>query len=132
MLAAAWLCVLIESAMKDQERQCNKGKLLFESLVGPNHRGHSLRWLSFMGNEWVVVHGLDNFGVARKSLVGEVKHMCVWRDMTQPFENCQGKIGRRQFVRETFADQPRQLSLMVESVEARDDAACAVTEHKNG
>jgi hypothetical protein len=43
--------------------------------AAPNHRGHSLCWLSFMGNQWIVVHCLDNFRVARKSLFGEVKHM---------------------------------------------------------
>src|SRR5258708_36707663 len=118
MLAAAWLCVLIESAMKDQDRQSNQRKLLLESLVGPNHRGHSLCWLSLMGNQWIVVHCLDCFGVARKSLVGEAKHMCMWRNVTQPFENCEREIGRWQLMSETLADQPRQLSLVVEGVEA--------------
>jgi hypothetical protein len=42
MLAAAWLCVLIESAMKDQNRQHDQEKFLLEALVGPNHRCHSL------------------------------------------------------------------------------------------
>ncbi len=132
MLAAARLCVLILGAVKNQDRQSNQRKLLLKSLVGPNHGGHSLCWLSFVGNQWIVVHCLDSFGVARKSLVGEVKHMCMWRNVTQPFENCEREIGCRQLMSKTLADQPRQHSLVVEGVEARDDTARAVTQHDNG
>src|SRR5277367_3150609 len=132
MLAAAWPCVLIESAVKNQDRESHQRKLLLKSLVGPNHRGHSLCWLSLVGNQWIVVHHLDCFGVARKSLVGKMKHMRMRRDVTQPFENCERKIGRRQLMGETFADQPRQLCRMVESVEASDDATRAVTKHEIG
>jgi hypothetical protein len=95
MPAAAWLCVLIGSAVKDQERQCNQRKFLLQSLIGLNQRGHRLCRLRFMSDEWIVVHCLDNFGVARKAFVRQVEHMCVWCDMTQPLENGEGKVGRR-------------------------------------
>jgi hypothetical protein len=61
-----------------------------------------------------------------------VKHMRMGRNVTQAFENCERKIGCRQLMREAFTNQPRQLSLMVESVETRHDAAGAVTQHENG
>ena len=38
VLAAAWLRVLIESAMKDQDRQRNQRKLLLESLVSADRQ----------------------------------------------------------------------------------------------
>src|SRR5277367_2726669 len=132
MLAAAWLCVFVERSMKNQDRQRNQRKLLLQSLVGPNHRGHSLRWLSLMGDQWIVVHRLDCFGIARKSLVGKAKHMRMRRKVTQAFENRERKIGRWQLMRETLADQPRQLSLVFESVKASDDASRAVTKHEDG
>jgi hypothetical protein len=83
-----------------------------------------------MGDQWIVVHCLDSFGVARKPLVGEMKGMGMWRNVTQPFENCEREIGRRQLMSETLADQPRQLSLVVEGVQASDDTAGAVTKHE--
>src|SRR5277367_1561122 len=132
MLAAAWFCILIEGAVKNQDRQSNQRKLLFESLVGPNHRCHSLCWLSLIGDQWVVVHRLYCFGIARKSLVGKVKHMRMRRKVTQAFENRERKIGRWQLMRKTLADQPRQLGLVFESVKASDDASCAVTKHEDG
>jgi hypothetical protein len=85
-------------------------------LVGANERGHRLCGLSFVGNQWIVVHGLYGLGVARKSLVRQVEHMCVWRNVAQPLENREGEIGRRQLMSETFADQTRQLTLMVQRV----------------
>src|SRR5271156_1620648 len=116
MLAAARLCVLIEGTVKNQDWQSNQRKLILKSLVGPNHRRHSLCGLSFIGNQWIVVHCLDGLGVARKSFVGEVKHTCMWSNVTQPFENCEREIGRRQLMSETLADQPRQRSRVVHGV----------------
>jgi hypothetical protein len=58
--------------------------------------------------------------------------MCMWRNVTQAFENRKREIGRRQLMSETFADQPRQVSLMVESVEASDNAARAVAKDEHG
>jgi len=131
MLAAAWLRVLIQSAMENQDRQRNQMEFLFQSLVGADHCGHSLGWLSLMGNQRIIVHCLDYFGIAREPLVRKVKHMCVWSDVAQPFENRESEVGRGQFMRKAFAYQPRQLGLMVEGVKAGDNAACAVTEEEH-
>ena len=56
----------------------------------------------------------------------------VRREVTQPSERRDRKIGRRDFVRKALADQSGELPWMIERVDARHDAAGAVSEHEHG
>jgi hypothetical protein len=54
----------------------------------------------------------------------------VRRDVAQPFEDGEGEIRRRHLMREALADETGQFFLMLERVDARDDAAGAVAQQK--
>ena len=62
------------------------------------------RRLNFVGNESISVHRPNNCRIARKNLVLQVQDVGVRGHMAQPLEHCKRKIGRRDLMRETFAD----------------------------
>ena len=57
--------------------------------------------------------------------------MRVRRDVAQPLEHGEREVRRRHLEREALADQAGELGLMLERVEARHDAAGAVTEQEH-
>jgi len=61
-----------------------------------------------------------------------VKDVGVRRKVAQPFENREREMGRGQLVGEAFADESSQFGLVIKCVEARDNAACAMTEQEKG
>src|ERR1700730_534153 len=52
--------------------------------------------------------------------------------MAEALEGCDGKVWRRNLERETLANQPGELGLMLERVDAGDDPAGAVPEQVHG
>src|SRR5438093_13470594 len=118
--------------MENKDRQSDERKFLFKTLVGANHFWQRLCGLRLVRDERVVVHDLDDLGIAREEFVLEVKDMRVRGDVAQAFENGECKIGRRDLVSKTLADQTSEFSRVLQCIEARDDTARAVTEQKCG
>src|SRR5436309_2422038 len=118
--------------MENEHRQSDERKFFFKTLVGANHFCQRLCGLRLVRDEGVVVHDLDNLGVAREEFVLEVEDMRMRRDVAQAFENGERKIGRRDLVSKTLADQTSEFSRVLQCIEARDDTARAVTEQKCG
>ena len=106
-------------------------KLLLQPLVGADHLGHRLRRLRLVRDERIGVHRRHDLRIAREVLVLEVQHVRVRRDVAQPLEHREREVRRGHLEREALADQPRELRLVLERVQARDDAAGAVTEQEH-
>jgi len=53
-------------------------------------------------------------------------------DVAQSLEHREREVRRRHLVREALTDEARELCLMIDGEQARDDAAGAVTEQENG
>jgi len=71
-LAAARLGRLVFSAVENENWQRDKRKLLLEALVGADHLGQGLSWLSFMRDQRIFVHLLNDLWIARENLVFEM------------------------------------------------------------
>ncbi len=118
--------------MQDQQWQPDQVELLLEPLIGSDHLGHGLRRLHLVRDERVLVQGLHPGGIPREVLVVELQHVSVRRHVREALERGEGEVRRRHAEREALADQPGELALMEQCVDARDDAAGAVTEEEHG
>src|SRR5580692_8446587 len=61
-----------------------------------------------------------------------MQNMGMRRDVAQPLEHGESKIGGRHLKREALADQTRKLGLVLERVKAGNDATGAVPQEENG
>jgi hypothetical protein len=96
--------------------------------VGADQLGDRLRRLDLVSDQRVVVHRGDDVGIAGKALDRQLEHVGGWREVAQPLEDRERTP--RYLERETFADQARELGLVLERVDGGDDAG-AVTEQEH-
>src|SRR2546426_7517746 len=74
-----------------------------------------------MGNEGIGVHRLYDRWIAREIFVLEMQHVGMRSHVAQPLENGEGEVLRRHLEREALADEPGELRLMLDRIEAGDD-----------
>ena len=84
-----------------------------------------------MRDQRIVVHGLHDVGIAREHLVLEMQDVGVREDVAHPLEHGQREIRRGDLVSKALADEPVDLGLVLQRVNAGDDAARAVAEQKD-
>ena len=118
--------------MKNEQRQSDAHELLLEPLVRSNQLGNRLGRLRLVRDERVVVHELYNLGIAREQFILEVKDVGVRGEVANAFENRESKIRCWNLVGKTFADQTSEFGWVFERIDARHDAARAVTEQEHG
>ena len=122
---------LVELAMQDQQWQCERREGLLQALVSANHFRDRLSRLRLVRDQRVGIHRSDDRGVAGEIFILQPQDVRMRRHVRQALEHGERKIRSRHLKGEAFADEAGEFALMFKSVEARDDAAGAVTEHEN-
>src|SRR4051812_1450127 len=117
--------------MDDKQRERDPLEVPLETLVSEHQFRDGLRGLRLVRNQWIGVHRCHDVHLSREIFILQMQDMRVWRDVTEAFQHRKRKIWSWQLEREALADQSGQFPLMLERVEARDDATGAVAKQKH-
>ena len=129
-LAAVGPGHLVGGAVQDQERQHEAREVALDALVGADQRRDGLGRLHLVLEQRVRVHRAHHLRVAGEVLVLQTQDVGVRRDVAEALQHRQREVGGRDPEGEVLADEAGQLGLVVERVDARDDAAGAVAEQE--
>ena len=130
-LAAVGAGRLVGGAVQDQERQLEEREVALDPVVGAGEGGDGLGRLHLVLEERVVVHLLDDGGIAGEGLEGQAQHVGVRRDVAQALQHREREVGGVDLEGEALADEAGEAGLVLERVDAGGDAAGAVAEQED-